>query len=181
MKIIVWLLTLMVSSSVVYSQNSNKRFATKDDVTRDSSVRRTISKSCQQYLSYMPDTLHPEFTPVRMVRINIHVMQDGKGQNNFSEEEGTRFIRQLITNANNRLGGNKKMNLPKDNTTPVLPIPYRYVLTGDPKVPGDDGIYFHRDDTLYSMNKKSKRKDNVYDRRQYEKYGVQKDSVINIL
>jgi hypothetical protein len=78
------------------------------------------------------------------------------------------------------LSKNEKMNLPKDNSTEVVPIPFRYVLAGDPANPNDDGIYYHRNDSLFAMNKKSKKKDNVFDRRQYELYGIQKEQVINI-
>lgn len=50
------------------------------------------------------------------------------------------------------------MFLPKDNTTEVVPIPYRYVLAGDPGNPDDNGIYLHRDDTLFAMNKNRRSK-----------------------
>jgi len=179
MLIVVLLITFF---SISYAQNSGVRFATSADVIRDSSNRRIAAKSCNDYSSYIPDTLHPEFTPMREVRINIHVMQDSKGQNNFPDnKEGREWIKSLVSSANYRLETNKKMNLPKGNSTPVLPIPFRYVLTGRPGHPEDDGIYFHRNDTLSFMNKKAKgTKNTVFDARPFDVYGIQKDTVINI-
>ncbi|MBA3648103.1 MAG: hypothetical protein H0W62_06060 [Chitinophagales bacterium] len=148
-----------------------------EDIIIDSS-KKVVCKSCNLYQTYVPDTLHPELTPERVVRINVHVIQDAKGKQNFSEDEGRLWVKQMVDNANGRLSKNQKMNLPAGNTTAVLPVPYRYQITGEPGSTGDDGIYFHRDDTLFSMNKKGKY--NVYIPYQYEKYGIQKGHVINI-
>jgi len=167
---------------VVTAQKSNEHFATLNDVIRDSSQKNIQSKNCNAYVGYEPDTTHPEYTPIRMVRINIHVMQDSKGQNNFPDnKQGRQWIKDLVANANMRLSSNQKMNLPQGNNTPVLPIPFRYVLTGRPGHPSDDGIYFHRDDTLSFLNKKARgSKNTAFDTRQYNTYGIQKDTVINI-
>ncbi|MEL6866135.1 MAG: reprolysin-like metallopeptidase, partial [Bacteroidota bacterium] len=51
--------------------------------------------------------------------------------------------------------------------------------TPKPNDPEDDGIYFHYDDELYFMLSGGKHQNN-YDRKVYEKYGVQKDTVLNI-
>jgi hypothetical protein len=166
----------------VQAQRNIIRFADHHDVMADSAPRRISSKLCNQWSSYLPDTLHPEFTPTRYVRINIHVIEDTKGEHNFSKAEGLKWVKQLVSDANQQLGHNEKMYLPHGNNTPVLPIPFRFVLSGDPNVPGDEGIYFHRDDSLFCMNKKARGKqlNSVYDARQYKTYGVRKDSVINI-
>lgn len=50
------------------------------------------------------------------------------------------------------------MNLPKENSTEVVPIPFRYVLAGDPANPNDDGIYYHRNDSLFAMNKNQRKR-----------------------
>ncbi len=171
---------ISVFTSSALAQKRNIRFATSADAKVDSSRRRIPGKYCNQWSAYYPDTLHPEMNPVRYVRINVHVIQDGKGQNNFSEEEGRKFIKDMIATGNDCLEHNQKMNLPHGNSTPVLSAPWRWVLTGNPKIKNDDGIYFHRDDTLFCMNKKAQGGNSVYDARQYAKYGVQKDSVINI-
>lgn len=174
-------LLLVTSGHAAFAQKTEKRFATAADIQRDSVDRFIKYKTCGTWAAYVPDTLHPEFTPFRQVRINIHVMLDSKGQNNFPDNSiGRQWIKDMITNANARLDKNTKMNLPKGNTTPVLRIPFHYVLTGRPGDPRDDGIYFHRDDSLFFMNKKAKNLTSVYDNRQYQVYGIQKDTVINV-
>src|SRR5947208_4327849 len=125
-------------SCLHYNSNAQRiktRYATKADLVIDSAKRRIASKSCNQISSYIPDTLHPEFTPMRYVRINIHVIQDGNGQNNFSGPEGRKWVKGIVESANQRLASNQKMFLPHGNNTPVLQIPFRYVLTGDPHNP----------------------------------------------
>ena len=176
------LLILMIFIVGAASAQTTTRFATTADVQKDSVRKRVSPKGCNLFANYIPDTLSPGLTPMRLIRINIHFIQDGNGQNNFSEKEGTAWATKLIEQANNRLAGNQKMLLPHGNTNPAYPIPFRYVLTGDPGVAGDDGIYFHRDDSLFCMNKRAKGKNanNVYDRAQYNKYGVQKNAVINV-
>ena len=180
------LLLLFLSISLLIpnarAQRIKIRFATSSDAVIDSATRRIPSKSCNLWSSYLPDSVHPEFTPMRYVRINIHVMQDANGGNNFQEGQGKKWIKEMVANANQRLEQNQKMFLPHGNTTPVLPVPFRWVLAGDPKNPNDDGIYFHRDDSLFCMNKKARGKqlNSIYDLRQYTVYGTQKDSVINI-
>ncbi|MCY7411155.1 MAG: hypothetical protein LH473_12855 [Chitinophagales bacterium] len=165
-----------------YAQVYEKRFATNADAVKDTALKIKKSTSCNRPSSYLPDSLHPEFTPLRYVRISIHVMQDGKGANNFAGEEGKKYIHQMVDAANAVMEKNSKMFLPAGNNTAVLRVPFKYVLTGDPKNPDDDGIYFHRDDSLFCMNKKAtgKQLNNVYDRRPYEQYGFRKDTVINI-
>ncbi len=177
------LLFILLSQVLVlpaYSQHKATRFATKADATIDSSAKQNIPNSCTIYKSYLYDSLHAAFTPMRTVRINFHIIQDGEGNNNFSRAEAEVFLKQLLADANGRLGSNEKMFLPKDNTTEVVPVPYRYILSGDPANPDDNGIYIHRNDSLFAMNKKSKKQNNVYDKRQYELDGVQKEKVINV-
>lgn len=170
---------LMMLSLPAYSQKSNMHFADRTYATIDTSAKKYGSRSCTTYQAYLYDSVHPRYTPMRMVKINFHIIQDGKGKNNFTESD-REFFKQLVSDANGRLNTNEKMFLPKDNNTPVVPIPFRYVLSGDPADPDDDGIYFHRNDSLFAMNKKSKKKDNVFDKRQFDLYGVQKEKVINI-
>jgi hypothetical protein len=174
------LILLLVNT--LQAQRSNVRFATATDAAIDSAKRRTPSKLCNQTSSYIPDTLHPELTPMRDIRINVHIMQDANGENNFSGPEGKNWVKGMIASGNQRLAQNQKMFLPHGNNTPVLHVPFRFVLAGDPKNPDDDGIYFHQDDSLFCMNKKARGKqvNSVYDMRQYQVYGIQKDTVINI-
>jgi hypothetical protein len=179
--VLLLLLFFLIPSLPVLSQSKNRSFATAADVRRDSSTRHLKHKSCGTWSSYVPDTLHPELTPFRRVRINIHVMLDGVGKNNFPDNAvGRQWIKDLVINANARLDKNTKMNLPHGNNTPVLRVPFHYVLTGEPGNPDDDGIYFHRDDSLFFMNKRARNQTSVYDNRQFQVYGARKDSVINV-
>ena len=137
------------------------------------------NRPCQDKLNYAPDLRHPEHSPIKYVRVNFHVMCDANGGGNFDEPTGRLFINQVLTAANDKLTRNKKMNLPPGNDTPVLPMQYRYVLTPDPSIPGDDGIYFHYDDSNYYMLAGGPNQNN-FSHDVYKKYGVQKDSVLNV-
>ncbi|MCS6916521.1 MAG: M43 family zinc metalloprotease [Chitinophagales bacterium] len=165
------------------AQPGKGRWAVADDVQRDSFHLRRTFFPCSVPEHYAPDTsLLPESLVYR-IRINVHIINDSRGRYNFSEAEGRRWVQDLVAQANNRLAANQKPWLPQGNQIPALPIPFRYVLTGRPYVPGDDGIYFHYDDELFYMNKKARGPgvvNNVYDERQFQRYGIQKDTVINI-
>ena len=104
------------------------------------------------------------------------------GKCNFNEKDGRLFVKAMLKGGNWKLRGkNDKMNLPVGNNTPALPIRYEYKLTPKPNNPKDDGIYFHYDDELYYMIGDDKaREHNTFDRKVYEKYGVQKDKVLNV-
>src|SRR4051812_46622498 len=96
-----FLLPLILVSLIISKSSAQKmRFATTADAEIDSSNRRIASKSCNLTASYIPDTLHPEFAPMRYVRINIHVMQDGNGKNNFSGAEGRKWVKGIVESAN---------------------------------------------------------------------------------
>jgi len=134
---------------------------------------------CLDPLNYVPDTNYLEFTPVRTIRVNFHFMDNLAGTRNKSEEEGRKFVRQLIVQAQRNLDQNKKMWLPANNQVPALPIRLQYQLVGRPGDPDDDGIYFHRDDELFYYIHKGKNR-NLMDRRVIDTYGVQLDTVLNI-
>ncbi len=130
-------------------------------------------------MNYIPDTNHLEFTPIRTIRVNFHFMDNLAGDRNKSEEEGRKFVSQLIVQAQRNLDQNNKMWLPANNDLPVLPIRLKYQVVGRPGDPDDDGIYFHRDDELFYYIHKGKDR-NLMDRRVIDKYGVQLDTVLNI-
>ena len=131
--------------------------------------------NCSNINHYLPDTS----TPIRNVRVNFHIMRDGNGKNNFGEEDGRKYIHNLLNLANKGLANNKKMNLPTGNNTPVLPTAYRYVLTPNTDSPDDDGIYFHSDDELYFHLVKGKNR-NLYRKDVFNKYGSRKGEVLNV-
>ncbi len=134
---------------------------------------------CGNQANYIPDLDHLDHTPVKYVRVNYHIMRNGQGKGNFDKTMGRKYINLIHKTANGKLRSNKKMNLPPGNNTAVLPMLYQYVLTGMPDDPNDDGIYFHDDDDLYALIGHGKRRNN-YNKDVYEKYGVQKGSVLNV-
>ncbi len=135
--------------------------------------------TCRDQLNYIPDLQHLDQTPIKYIRVNFHVMCNDEGKGNFDPKMGRYFINMVLKAANGKMKGNKKMNLPPGNDTPVLPMRYQYVLTGHPSDAKDDGIYFHNDDELYGMIGSGKNR-NIYNKDVYNKYGIQKDTVLNI-
>ncbi len=131
---------------------------------------------CNEPLSYVA---HPELMRMKYIRVNFHFMNSREGKYCIPESEVTAYAHEWINTAHHNLERNMKMFLPHGNNTPVLPIPYRYVITPDPDVPGDDGVYYHIDDTLCYVVK-SGRDRNISDRRVIKKYGVHTDSIMNI-
>jgi len=89
----------------------------------------------------------------------------------------------LIDSSNARLNDNRFMIQPPDHKTPVLNTRFRYVLTPDSLKPNDTGIYYHFDDDMAYFNSYRKSVDsthNMFSKKQYDKYGIQKDEVLNI-
>jgi Pregnancy-associated plasma protein-A len=152
--------------------------ATAEDITYSVEPLPVSAKinPCYNPLSY---TAHPELMRMKYIRVNFHFMNSTDGRYNMPEEEVTDFAREWIKVVNSNLENNMKMFLPHGNNTPALPIPYRYVITPDPSVPGDDGVYYHVDDVLcYAV--KTGRERNISDKRVIEKYAVHEDSIMNI-
>ena len=131
---------------------------------------------CYNPLSYVE---HPELMRMKYIRVNFHFMNSTDGRYNIPEEETAEYAREWVTVANSNLELNMKMFLPHGNETPKLMIPYRYVISPDPNVPGDDGVYYHIDNELcYAV--KTGRERNISDKRVIKKYAVRDDSVMNI-
>ncbi len=148
-------------------------------VVESSQKRGRNEKECRSWEHYALDTLIHRHAPIRTVRVNLHFMNNRAGTLTFNESEGREYGRQLIEQANMLWSRNAPMNLPPGNHTPVLPTRIRLQLTPDSTRPGDDGIYFHYDDTLsyYNFFEQSKI---FYSGAHYKKYGVQKGDVLNI-
>lgn len=136
-------------------------------------------RACHDYLNYAPDTNHLEFTPVKYVRVNFHIMNSEDGTQHYDEAKGKSFALKVLEGANYMYNNNKKSFLPRNNDIPVLPVRIQYVLSPRPNDPYDDGIYFHYDDECYYMVKKGKNS-TLYDKTVFERYGVQKDTVLNV-
>ncbi|MEM6725100.1 MAG: M43 family zinc metalloprotease [Bacteroidota bacterium] len=135
--------------------------------------------NCSDPLVYAPDTNMLNLRPIKTLYLNFHVMRKSDGTGSFTEKEGIRFCKGLVINGNFRLERNEQMFLPLNNVTPALPINFRYEIYSDPDDPDDTGIYFHNDDELYYFVKNGKNRNN-YDNTVFKKYGIHKDSVLNI-
>ena len=146
--------------------------------TGDEPASGLSTSLCKDPLSYAPDTLYPDHTPVHDIRINMHFTDSAEGAHNFDEVAGTLFALAVLNGCNDRLANNVQMHLPKDNNTPVLPISYRLKLTPAAGDSTDNGIYFHNDPELYYyIHGKNTNRTN---REVLKKYGIGADSVINV-
>lgn len=153
------------------------RFFSASDIHSLPLVEETKGVSaCYDPLSYVK---YPEINRMKYVRVNFHFMGTHDKTYGYPEEEVVDFAKNWLHNANYNLERNAQMFLPHGNNTPVLPIPYRLVLSPDPDIPGDQGVYYHRDDTLF-LAVKTGRDRNISDKRVVQKYTVRKDSVLNI-
>ncbi len=134
---------------------------------------------CNDPLNYIPDTNYLNHTPMKYIRLNFHFMNSSDSAHNFYGQAAKEYAEGLMHATQHSLKKNKKMHLPEGNTTPALPLRYRYVLSPKPGDPEDDGIYCHFDDELCFYVHKGKNR-NIFDRRMIRKYGVQLDTVLNI-
>jgi hypothetical protein len=138
--------------------------------------KKSLSADCYKWESYVE---HPELMRTKYLRINLHFMNSTDGRYNMPERATLQYAKDWVFATNDNLSKNMKMFLPPGNNTPVLPIPYRYVLSGDPNQPGDEGVYYHVDDELcYAV--KTGRDRNISDKRVINKYAIHEDSVLNI-
>lgn len=176
------LIALVASACIPVLQS---RYLTQEDISivpKDNDiwrVRRGRNDPCLQWASFLPDTNYLGHTPMRYLRVNVHWMNTPDTTFSLTGPRAIEFTRGLIRAANYDLEKNRQMWLPNGNNTPVYPTNYRYILTPDPSIPGDDGIYFHYDSELTYYVHKGKNR-NLYRREVFEKYGVQMDSVLNI-
>lgn len=182
-KIFIALLAALAASACLPVLQS--RFVTREDVSvipkEDPiwQVRRGRKDPCNEWASYLPDTNHLDHTPLRHVRVNVHWMNTPDTAYQLHGRRAIDFTKGLLHAVNYDLIKNRKMWLPNGNDTPVYPTNYRCVLTPDPDIPGDEGIYFHYDPELTYYVHKGKNR-NLYRREVFDKYGVQLDSVLNI-
>ena len=160
------------------SQKINFHSATSEDVQQlpFTGDLKGLKAACYDPLAY---TEHPELMRMKYVRLNMHFMNSADGKYNMPESDVYQYAKDWIGAVNSNLEHNMKMFLPHGNTTPNLPIPYRYVLSPDPSIPGDQGVYYHVDDELcYAV--KTGRERNISDNRVIKKYAVRNDSVLNV-
>lgn len=132
---------------------------------------------CNAWQDYLFDPLLPEATPVRTLRVNVHIMDSRDSAFNVRQEAGRRYVHALIDLANERLDSND-VNWQSPPGTPVYPKRYRYQLWPQP-APGDDGIYFHYDDDHWYFVSQGKNQNN-YRTDVVGRYGLGTDSIMNI-
>lgn len=142
-------------------------------------TQRGNRNPCFQPINYAPDTSVLEHFPMKYVKVNFHFMNSKAGIHNYQGKEAIQFAKGLLNTANKDLATNYKMFLPEGNDTPVLPTQYRYKLVNKPDKPEEKAIYFHYDDEHCFYIHKGKNR-NLMDRSVLNKYGVQKDTVLNI-
>ena len=176
---LVKLFALVVTA--IFASSCNRivvRYAGESDLIQASLP--APGKVCKESENYIIDTNHLNATPIRYVRVNFHIMQESDGSGSWNEAEGRKFVHDIVEQSNNRWNDNQPMTLPLGNSTPDLPIPIRIVLQRDP-ITGEEGIYFHRDDTLCYWNRSATKGPNsLSDRTVISKYQVGIDSIINI-
>lgn len=163
------------------SPKFESKFASMEDVqvlnSKDQVIQRRTTCDTNEY--YAPDPAHFNHRPWYYVRVNFHFLNSSDGKNNIPPSEQYPYIENLVWILNKSLEDNMKMWLPPGNDAPALPIPFRYILTGDRDIPGDKGVYNHVDDELYFFVKKGRYRNNT-DMRVIKKYAVNADSVLNI-
>ena len=138
-----------------------------------------LTNPCRNSENYIPDKDNLDHTSFKRIKCNFHVIRNKDGKYNFSEEEGVKYIKAMVSSANATTRKNYKMKLPVGNNTPVIPARYQIDIWPTDYIPGDDGIYFHDDDDFYYVINHGPKK-NIFERDVFEKYGIQKDSVVNV-
>ena len=140
--------------------------------------KRYLKNECRAMEHFHYDEKHPYLHQRKRIRVNFHFLNSKDSLHNFNPDKGYKYAKQLINYANEKMGRNTQMNLPLGNSTPVQPVPFRYVLSPDPSVPGDRGIYFHYIDEPFFIN--HGKNSNNYDRSVISELAVNQDSVLNI-
>ncbi len=136
---------------------------------------RLTSLHKDTWSDYIPDTTRLNEMPVKTLRVNFHIMNPSDPSRAIAQDHGRRTVIELLKHANSDLDTNVR-NWRSPEGTAVLPRRYRYKLWPQP---GDDGIYFHTDDSLYYYVV-SGRNQNNYTRTVIDKYGIGLDTIINV-
>lgn len=173
---------VFVGILIVYgcSPRISQSFLTdKNKVIIEENYPKREDINCNNHLNYIPDTIFPQRTPKRYVKVNVHFINSKDSFVNFNVDEGIQYAKDMIYNANAALHNNQKMNLPIGNNTPVYAANLEWILAPDPDIPGDEGVYFHYDDSLWIFNYKNQA-GTVFNSTQFDKYGIQKGKVLNI-
>lgn len=140
--------------------------------------KKNPTYACLDWHGYVYDSAYPTLFPKRFLRINVHIMDRTDTLTHRPHDEARAFVKELIRCANADLDTNM-FNWRSPWLSPIHPKGFQYVLTPQPNLPGDDGIYIHRDNDLYYFVAAGKYQNN-YDRKVVEKYAIGLDSIINV-
>lgn len=135
------------------------------------------SKVCFNTENYEVNNRNAAHFPVKYIKLAFHFIKHPE-QPFFSAYEASMYANDLVMFCNTQLANNMPMNLPLGNTTPVYPVLYRYVIDTD-SVTKKEKVFLHDDAELAFMNKKNNQQ-NLFWRKQYDKYGIQEDNAIDI-
>ena len=145
--------------------------------TLDGLPRLTEAEDYEKPCSYNENNAPDEYTDQKIIKVNVHFIDNPEQNHTWALEEGKKYMKKVINDANKRLGNNAKMNLPVGNETAVLDPGFRYKVIG--VEPGDDGYYYHIDSTDYYFINKGRKKNN-YSKAVIEKHGISTDTILNI-
>lgn len=150
----------------IVDTNTLNQFAEQTGLSTDNAC-------CSDPLNYVPK--NSDLYPMRYIRINIHFMDDSTGTHNFGKADGIKYMKYLVSNANDRLTRNFKMNLPHENNTPAYHPKYQYRLCPN----SDNAFYWHQDNRRAFFLNKGKDRNN-YDRKVIDTYEIGADSILNV-
>lgn len=162
-----------------------KAIATQVDLTeiKSEETEVTLTDVCKVKENYAPSLSFPEHTPMRNVRVNFHVINTQDGTVGMPDSIVNELVRLIVDSSNVRLASNHFMIQPSGNATPVLNTRFRYIITPDSSKQNDTGIYYHYDDEMAYFNSYRKSVDsthNMFSKKQFDKYGIQKNEVLNV-
>lgn len=151
-----------------------------DTSTIDGTTSPKSAAICSESEHYVVDENYPSHTPIKDVRLVFHYIMKPNEPMRQNDVYYQQLADRTVAKMNYRFEKHKQMNLPVGNNTPVLPVPFRFVLSPDPDDQSNKGVYVHEDSLLYVFNKDMKAKNSMGSRDQFNKYGVRKGEVINV-
>ena len=87
-----------------------------------------MTNPCRKSENYVPDMDYLNHTSLKRIKVNFHVIRNSKGERNFTEEQGVKYIKDMVLSANGGVYTNYKMKLPVGNNTPVITGRYGYEI-----------------------------------------------------
>ncbi len=170
-----FLLAIIVFTSITCSPKIRDVYISDFTQAIPSEEEENYKRPGYESINNCPDEYHQN----RTIRCNVHFIDSPARDNNYSLDEGRKYMKAAMKYANGRLGKNDKMTLPIGNNTPVLDPGFRYVVVPATNDPEDDGFYLHIEEKEYYFLHKGKKKNN-YKKNVISKHVVGGDSILNI-